>query len=236
MHVERIITWPELTTLETQWNTLAAGDPFRSWDWLATWWKHYGQRATDKQLSVFVVYDDAQPDEARSVRRVIGIAPWYLDRSPIKGSVLRWLGDGEVCTDHVSLVCRPEDGECVAAAIADALAIDHDDWDRVHLTAVDANDAFVGSLMAALEARECIVSQHAADACWALELPATWDDYLAGISKSHRKQLRQLERRVLDRIASRCTAYITRQFYTPRGPCFSTFTNGLQGALMNRVC
>jgi CelD/BcsL family acetyltransferase involved in cellulose biosynthesis len=30
-----------------------------------------------------------------------------------------------------------------------------------------------------------------------LDLPASWDEYLAGISKSHRKQLRQLERRVL---------------------------------------
>jgi CelD/BcsL family acetyltransferase involved in cellulose biosynthesis len=198
MYVERIATWTELATLESQWNALAAGEPFRSWDWLATWWKHYGKRATDRQLSVLVAYDDAQPDEAGSVRRVIGIAPWYIDHSAIKGSVLRWLGDGEVCTDHVSLVCRSEDCERVATAIADALAIEHDDWDRVHLTAVDADDAPVGRLMAALDARECIVSQHAADACWALDLPATWEDYLAGISKSHRKQLRQLERRILE--------------------------------------
>jgi CelD/BcsL family acetyltransferase involved in cellulose biosynthesis len=31
-----------------------------------------------------------------------------------------------------------------------------------------------------------------------LDLPASWDEYLAGISKSHRKQLRQLERRVVE--------------------------------------
>ncbi len=31
-----------------------------------------------------------------------------------------------------------------------------------------------------------------------LDLPASWDEYLAGVSKSHRKQLRQLERRVLE--------------------------------------
>jgi CelD/BcsL family acetyltransferase involved in cellulose biosynthesis len=29
-------------------------------------------------------------------------------------------------------------------------------------------------------------------------LPASWDEYLAAVSKSHRKQLRQLERRVLE--------------------------------------
>jgi CelD/BcsL family acetyltransferase involved in cellulose biosynthesis len=49
-----------------------------------------------------------------------------------------------------------------------------------------------------LETRDCLVSRQRADACWAVELPASWDEYLAGISKSHRKQLRQLERRVLE--------------------------------------
>jgi CelD/BcsL family acetyltransferase involved in cellulose biosynthesis len=129
---------------------------------------------------------------------LIGVAPWYLEYSPIKGNALRWLGDGEVCTDHVSLLCRREDERCVAEAIAEALTVTHDDWDRLDLSAVDADDSAVKELLAALEERECGVTQHAADACWALDLPATWDDYLAGISKSHRKQLRQLERRVLE--------------------------------------
>jgi CelD/BcsL family acetyltransferase involved in cellulose biosynthesis len=42
------------------------------------------------------------------------------------------------------------------------------------------------------------VSRQPADACWSLALPESWEEYLAGISKSHRKQLRQLERRVLE--------------------------------------
>jgi CelD/BcsL family acetyltransferase involved in cellulose biosynthesis len=198
MHVVRITTWSDLTALETSWNALVSSVPFRSWDWLATWWKYYGEHAADKHLYVLAVYDNADSHEAHSVRPLIGIAPWYFDRSPIKGNVLRWLGDGEVCTDHVSLLCRPEDAERISAAIADALTVDHDDWDRLHLESVDVDDVPVGRLMAALEERECIVSQHRADACWALDLPTTWDDYLTGISKSHRKQLRQLERRVLE--------------------------------------
>jgi CelD/BcsL family acetyltransferase involved in cellulose biosynthesis len=34
--------------------------------------------------------------------------------------------------------------------------------------------------------------------CWRIPLPASWDDYLAGLSKSHRKKLRRLERYGLD--------------------------------------
>ena len=34
--------------------------------------------------------------------------------------------------------------------------------------------------------------------CWRIELPATWDEYLATLSKSHRKQIRRLERDVFE--------------------------------------
>ncbi len=200
MTVQLITDSNELADLETAWNALAGGMPLRSWDWLATWWNHYGaasDKSADRQLYVLAVYDDDN-DATDGAKPLIGIAPWYLDRSAIKGSVIRWLGSGEVCTDHLSLICRPDDATRVAAAIADTLTGKCDDWDLVELGAVDADDAPVAALLAALEVRECLVSRHAADQCWALDLPASWDDYLASVSKSHRKQLRQLERRVLE--------------------------------------
>ena len=68
MHVERITNWLELQALEADWNALVGGMPFRSWDWLATWWKHYGGESQDlngrrtlnsgRRLNVLAVYDD----------------------------------------------------------------------------------------------------------------------------------------------------------------------------------
>ena len=194
----RLITTPdELDALDAHWNALADGMPLRSWDWLATWWKHYGANELDReqsdarQLYVLGVYRD-------STSELIGVAPWYLDRSLVNGSVLRWLGSGEVCTDHLSLICRPEHRCEVAVAIAAALSTMLEDWDRVDLSAVDADDEAVHTLVRQLEQRECVVSRQAASSCWILDLPASWDDYLASVSKSHRKQLRQLQRRVLE--------------------------------------
>ncbi|MEX0586722.1 MAG: GNAT family N-acetyltransferase [Pirellulales bacterium] len=196
MNVQRITSADQLAALETGWNALAAGMPLRSWDWLATWWKHYGADA-DRQLFVLAVYDESG-ELSSDAKPLIGIAPWYLDRSAIKGSVIRWLGSGEICTDHLSLICHPEDYERVAASVAEALTATYDDWDLLELSAIDTDDAPVNALIAALEARECLASRHPVDQCWALDLPATWDEYLATLSKSHRKQLRQLERRVLE--------------------------------------
>ncbi len=210
MTIELVSSWTELSSLEAQWNALASDMPFRSWDWLATWWKHYGTGATDsrtneqpqiteKQLFVLAVYGQEGHGNMPDCKGpLIGIAPWYLDRTAIHGKVLRWLGSGEVCTDHLSLICRPENRQQVAAAVADELTANRDDWNRIDLGAVDANDATSAELVKAFEERDCLVSRHPADACWLLEVPATWDEYLASISKSHRKQLRQLERRVLD--------------------------------------
>jgi hypothetical protein len=211
MSVQLVTTWDELRALETEWNALAA-TPFHSWDWLATWWKHYGRagrprrdrhddranrRRVARQLYVLAVYDPAAEDTIGS-RRLVGVAPWFLDRMLVKGNVVRWLGSGEVCTDHLSIICRPEDRTRVAASVAHALAHDLDDWDQLDLAGIDADNEACSSFVVELENRQCIASRRVADSCWVLELPAAWDDYLASISKSHRKQLRQLERRVIE--------------------------------------
>jgi CelD/BcsL family acetyltransferase involved in cellulose biosynthesis len=204
MYVERITNWPQLAAIGPDWNALADGMPFRSWDWLATWWKHYGgRRYRGRELYVLAVYADADARESDGARKLAGIAPWYVDRTTVQGNVLRWLGSGEVCTDHVSLISRPVDVDQVATALAVALTAEYDDWDRLDLNGVDADDVAIEKLVDALESRQCEISKQVSDSCWILDLPASWDDYLAGISKSHRKQLRQLERRVLesDRVA-----------------------------------
>lgn len=206
MQVQRITSWPELAALEMEWNTLAAGLPLRSWDWLATWWKHYGvpsgSRFTpainERELFLLAVYREPNFNHGGPVRELVGIAPWYIDRSALKGNVVRWLGDGEVCTDHLSLICRPNDIPVVVESLAKTLTEQFDDWDRLEFSAVDADDVPIQNLAAALADRDCTVSQEATDSVWIIDLPASWDDYLAAVSKSHRKQLRQLERRVLD--------------------------------------
>lgn len=208
MLVQRITTWHELLAIEPHWNALASEVPFRTWDWLATWWKHYGleptksaaqrPRACDRQLCVLAVYREPLPTDESVASQLIGIAPWYIERTKLKGRVLRWLGDGEVCSDHVSILCQPHDAQQVAAQLAETLTDQFDDWDLLELNHVDADDAAVSQLLIALDSYQCRLTKEPADACWALDLPLTWEEYLAGISKSHRKQLRQLERRVLE--------------------------------------
>lgn len=187
----------------TDWDRLARGVPFRSWAWMANWWRHYGEPAAKRRASLFTL---GVIDRAGAL---IGLAPWYLERSPAQGRVLRFLGTGEVCSDYLGILCEPHAEDRVATALADWLTQaatgrtgtgepDHANrWDRLDLTGVDAEDAATARLVDALEARGNTVHRRTGPNCWRIDLPPSWDEYLAGLSKDHRKQVRRAENRML---------------------------------------
>jgi hypothetical protein len=194
-----ITTVDELASLKTDWNELAAGEPMRSWTWLATWWKHYGPAQGDedetssRELRVIALYDETVAEPTH----LIGIAPWYLDRSIVKGNVLRPLGGGEVCTDHLSLICLQTDVERVATAIAEYLADENEDWDCLELSAVDVGDPAIDQLIEHLEARECLVSCRVTGNTWVVDLPNSWEEYEQSLSQNNRRSIRRVQKKVI---------------------------------------
>ncbi|MEM8864096.1 MAG: GNAT family N-acetyltransferase [Planctomycetota bacterium] len=192
MAVKLFDTPDTLETVAEEWRRLADDHPLRGYDWHAGWWSHYGGSG---QLFVLGVTDDDG--------RLIGLAPWRIEQSMRRGSAIRWLGDGEVCTDHLTLLAEPGLEQRVACEIADYLTDDFTEWDLLKLDDVDAKEAIIGQLANALAERDGIVAIKEAGACWTIDLPSDWEEFLACQSKSHRKQLRRAERRVLD--SDRCT-------------------------------
>ena len=199
------------------WDRLAGGVPFRSWAWTSHWWRHYGA-GQDRHGGHRSLFSLGVVDPAGSL---IGIAPWYVESSLAEGRVVRFLGSGEVCSDYLSVLCAPGSEEAVGAALADWLTAVHapqtarpadgghddgggrDRWDLLELTGVDAEDAAVGRLVQQLEGRGNTVHRRSGPSFWRIELPGRWDEYLARLSKDHRKRVRRLERDVVssDRLA-----------------------------------
>ena len=201
MRIRYLCSLAELAPYADDWNDLAAGIPFRSWTWLSAWWRHYGgsDRGAAPRRSLFVgcVFDDAD--------RLVGVAPWYLDCSASHGRVLRILGSGEVCSDYLGVLCQNATEEQVADALAESLTEQsHSEgrnsqrWDLLELTGVDAEDEVIGRLVADLQSRGNTIHRRPGINCWRLELPTSWDEYLAMLSKNRRHQLRRLVRDYLD--------------------------------------
>jgi CelD/BcsL family acetyltransferase involved in cellulose biosynthesis len=200
VYVRCIDNWTDLERYRREWETLAGDTVFRSWTWLRTWWRHYGDADARRELRVYLAFTDVAAEPAS----LAAVLPCYLETSWSQGRVLRFLGDGEVCSDHLGLLAANSPANQAAASIATHLA-ESNDWDLLDLAAVDADDAITLALLDGLALNDCTASGLLADRCWIIDLPPTWDDFLAMQSKSHRKQLRQLDARVLqsDRAAWR---------------------------------
>lgn len=129
---------------------------------------------------------------------LIAIAPFYIERSLTRGNVVRLLGDGEICSEHLSLLVASENTDAAAAVLADYLSAHASDWDLIDLTNIEASDVAMGKLCEALQSQACLVQQRAGQQRWAIPLPESWEEFLAMQSKSHRKQLRRMERYALN--------------------------------------
>lgn len=207
----------ELVGLRRNWNVLAAGEPLVSWEWLTSWWQHYGPAIRRRGGNLLVLAVESLEGE------LVGLAPWYI-AAGLRGRVIRFLGDGEVCTDYLTLLAAESWGsqvvECLAAWLAATsgsahrvrqsgvqsnaavLRLDRLDrwhcWDLIELEGIDAADVLVQGLMQALGRHGMHVESQTGVRCWRVVFPSTWDAFLARLSKSHRKQVGRCQRRYLD--------------------------------------
>ena len=187
MHIQPIHSLDQLESLREPWDRLARGVPFCGHLWLSTWWKHYG---IGHDLAVLTVYGDDG--------RVLGIAPWYLASDTLGGRVLLPLGSGEVCSDYLTILCRPEHELVVAEALAQYLCSPSAPaWDLLSLSGVDPEDSATSRFVDRMKAHGQAFHARAAHRTWRVALPSSWEAFVDLQSKSHRKQLRRLQTRVL---------------------------------------
>lgn len=186
LHVNRIDDEKRLAEMADEWNALAGGVPFRRHEWLATWWRHF--RSPTDGLFVLAVRD-AQSE-------LIGLAPWYVRESVATGRVVRFLGSGDVCSDYMTILTAPDRETEVVESIARHLLDEAaGSWHALQLSGVTESDTIVTQLMDNLSPHVGEIDREPGLNCWRIALPATWDEYVATLSKSRRERVRRLWRR-----------------------------------------
>jgi CelD/BcsL family acetyltransferase involved in cellulose biosynthesis len=203
----------ELAALRSGWNALAAGEPLVSWEWLTSWWRHYGRDIRRRGGDLLVLAAESAGGE------LIGLAPWYLGVG-IRGRVIRFLGSGDACTDYLTVLAAPGYETQVAEGLSAWLcgwvrsnpcrrphgAAGHGPvappwragWDLMEFDGVDATDARMQALMRVLSEHGMHVAAEQGSRCWRVAFPPTWEAFLARLSKSHRKQVGRCQRRYLE--------------------------------------
>lgn len=174
--VLRLEPVPDLDALRCEWSALAlaSGNPFLTWEWTSTWWRHFGRdrrslvtacrRSAGELAAVLAVYESA----TRPVR------------------IVRLMGHGP--GDHLGLVCAPADRTAAADSLTRMLRELAPAWDLFVAEHLPADEGWSASLGARVIGHE--------------ENPAVtfgrdgWSGYLATRSPHLRKRIRYSEVRL----------------------------------------
>jgi len=191
--VERIEDAAGFEKLGGEWNELLAasdsGGLFLTWEWLYTWWKHFGD---GRRLCLVTVRRDG---------RLEAIAPLAL-RPPqvtrlLPFRAVEFLGTGNVGSDYLDVIVRRGSEETAVAALADHLARERLMLD---LSQLRRGSCVATRLAEHLVGRGWTASEAATDVCPFVHLAGhSWQSYLETLGSEHRYNLRRRLRKANER-------------------------------------
>jgi CelD/BcsL family acetyltransferase involved in cellulose biosynthesis len=167
------------------WGDLVAADPegtfFHTPAYLKLWWEEFG---TGTLLLAFVV--DAGG-------KLVGACSFEV----VEGS-LRFMGGFDV-TDYMGPVSLPGLEEVVANELMRALAYEVR-WERADLRGLPSDGRWLPTLEAAAAPVGFDVERGLDGVAPAIDLPHTFDDYLAGLPSKLRHEIKRKERRLVEEV------------------------------------
>jgi len=194
--------------LRGEWDALlqrsATDVPFLTWGWQRSWWNAFGQ---GKNLCLLAVRDgsghlngivplfaqDTSLDPNASLPDISVENPLEVTGGEVHRT-LHLVGGTEV-SDYLDIIVPPEYHREVTTAFLDALASE-EAWQILDLRSLPSASPTVSVVTELARARGWDVQQAREDVCPVLELPGTWEEYLAKkLNKKRRHELRRKMRR-----------------------------------------
>ncbi len=185
--IERTSDIQALWSNADQWNALAGGVPFRETSWLRPWWQHFGN---GQEAYVLVARDDQ--------RAIRGILPMF--RPAESPQTLAMIGNGRTCSDYVSVLAAPDDGERIAHEMGNYLATTATDryhgWSTMQIDGIVAGDQPMEALARSLQAAGATVHGRSRMHTWYKPRLESWDEHLKYFGKTQRRKMRRWSEKV----------------------------------------
>lgn len=168
----------------SEWNGLArtgfTNTPFQQFAYQKAWWTHLGPG----ELHTYVM---RHPDG-----RLAALGCFYL-----LDGVLYFNGSKEE-SDYLDLICAPEDAKAAWTTILDCLSHSQKlQCQAVSLSCVPADSPTRSLLPQLASSRGFVFSQQLDEVCPIIQLPDSFDTYLANIDKKQRHEIRRKMRRAV---------------------------------------
>lgn len=147
------------------------------------WWQCLGN---DDLNLIAVRTDDGQ---------LVGLAPLYATVTPAGRRRLSFVGCVEV-SDYLDLVVAAGHEQAVHQALLDSLANGSIIWDELYLCSLPHHSITYTQFAEAARQRGWNVAVSQQNVCPVITLQDTWDDYLTGIDKKQRHEIRRKMRKI----------------------------------------
>jgi len=177
-------TLDELEALRPDWDSLLGALPgasiFSSWEWLAPWWRAFGDEQTLRVLSF-----------RNSTSHLAGIAPLSFATRRSAGfqwKIVRLMGDGSKDSDNLDLPVLPEYEEGFMEALLLHLAEHSSQWDFCEWNTVPENSPVARHLPVQLKKRKWPIVTTSTPCSW-INLPDSWESYIKQLSAKERGKL-----------------------------------------------
>jgi CelD/BcsL family acetyltransferase involved in cellulose biosynthesis len=171
--------------LQREWNGLlqrsGANTIFLTWEWQRTWWSWYGE---ESRLCILAIWDGAE---------LVGVAPLHTTSSGEGSRALQLLGGIEL-SDYLDVIIVGDEREpAVYGVLWEFLSGEYGcAWDVLDLHNVPASSPTLEILPALGRASGDVeVASVVEEVCPVIDLPSSWDSYLALLSKKQRHEVRR---------------------------------------------
>lgn len=173
----------DLASLKEEWRNLlersGTSTVFQTWEWNSLWWKHFGCSGELLLLT-----------GRNAEGRLIGIAPLFCRSDESDGKRIEFMG-GTDLSDYLDFIADLEEEALFYSGVARYL-IEHPElWDSIDLHCLPGHSATLKTFKACFRDREFRESLWVEDVCPRTELPRSWEEFLAGLNRKDRHEIKR---------------------------------------------
>lgn len=179
----------EFESLKANWDELfclaKSKSIFLTWEWLFTWWCHFG---INRKLFLVTVWNSHQ--------QLVGAAPFFFTRNGhfLRSKVLHFLGNNAVASDFMDFLISAENYQAIFEKIIQFL--ENSEWDFIELNDFMTTSDTLNRLFQWCQHKKFVYQKIHEEICPCIPLEQSYEDYLAGLGKRTRRNIRNFERRL----------------------------------------
>jgi CelD/BcsL family acetyltransferase involved in cellulose biosynthesis len=195
LRIREINDYDEALELQEQWNEVLDRSRdkniFLTWEWLSTWWRHYGKK---RRLVILLAHEG---------ERIAAIAPLMHSVYRLSGLRLRKIEFFAEHIDYRNFILAEKKAECLRLFLRHLNTLD---WDSLEFRDIPESAESL-TLLRKIYGNEHTLNELVSSKCPHLPLPASWNVLAKHLSGNMRRNLR----RRMKRLKENCTVAFTRQ-------------------------